>query len=78
MLLRPFNRMTFHWGLKVVISPMGKCPIGFLWCNQIIGTLRELGGLCIQGLLKHPMVFRDLSVNILLCFGMVAPFFCSL
>lgn len=45
---------------------MGKCPIGFLWCNQIIGTLRELGGLCIQGLLKHPMVFRDLSVNIVM------------
>lgn len=50
----------------------------FLCSSKIIGTLRELGSLSVQGLLKHTMVFSDLSVSILLCFGMVAPFFCSL
>lgn len=70
--------MTFHRDLKVVMSHMGKCPMCFLCCNKIIGTLRELGSLSIQALLKHPVVFSDLSINILLCFGMVAPFFYSL
>lgn len=67
--------MTFHGGLKVVMSRMGKCPICFFCCNKITGTLRDLGSRSIQGLLKYPVLFSNLAINILLCFGLVAPFF---
>lgn len=39
------SRTTFHRGLKVVMNHMGKCPICLFRCNEIIGTLRELGSL---------------------------------
>lgn len=60
------NKMTFHRASNVVMSHVGKCPVCFLCCNKIIGTLRELGSLPIQALLKHPMAFSNLSINILL------------